>query len=244
MAAAPRASTPQLRGGGITSSPPPSACPCTWWSKRVAPGPLGDRLNLDGPFEALHLSCHGDIARRGPVLALEDETGARALTTISQLVGALSDPARWFSCRPVGRPSWLTWPPQRTLRARTHPRRHPCCTGLGRFGLTATPSPLPSTSMANLPATGATRCSRRCPAGSAPASPGDPAEGRHWHLARLYLGPDGGGALAAGASQSASRPAARNSSSTLPTSRCPSQGGRVRRAQTPHSGCDPRLSER
>jgi hypothetical protein len=26
-----------------------------------APGPLGDRLNLDGPFEALHLSCHGDI---------------------------------------------------------------------------------------------------------------------------------------------------------------------------------------
>jgi hypothetical protein len=37
---------------------------------------LAERLRLDGPFEALHLSCHGDIVEReGPVLLLERAEG-------------------------------------------------------------------------------------------------------------------------------------------------------------------------
>jgi hypothetical protein len=38
---------------------------------------LGERLNSDeGPFEALHLSCHGDIdAKAGPILLLESAEG-------------------------------------------------------------------------------------------------------------------------------------------------------------------------
>ncbi|EGV27914.1 hypothetical protein ThidrDRAFT_4293, partial [Thiorhodococcus drewsii AZ1] len=56
---------------------------------------LGVRLDLDGPFEALHLSCHGDIhPERGPVLALEDVVGDLALADPGELVRSLGDPAR------------------------------------------------------------------------------------------------------------------------------------------------------
>ncbi len=41
----------------------------------------GERLTQEGPFEALHLSCHGDLdPAGGAVLALEDEIGGLALT--------------------------------------------------------------------------------------------------------------------------------------------------------------------
>jgi hypothetical protein len=36
---------------------------------------LGERIAQDGPFEALHLSCHGDIVKGHPVLALEKPVG-------------------------------------------------------------------------------------------------------------------------------------------------------------------------
>lgn len=42
---------------------------------------LKDKLALEGPFEAVHISCHGNIIpSRGPVLILEDEEGNDAVT--------------------------------------------------------------------------------------------------------------------------------------------------------------------
>jgi hypothetical protein len=52
---------------------------------------LADRLTSDeGPFEALHLSCHGDIdAQRGPVLLLETAEGGSQSATAADVVSAL-----------------------------------------------------------------------------------------------------------------------------------------------------------
>ncbi|MDC0994003.1 CHAT domain-containing protein, partial [bacterium] len=56
---------------------------------------LGLRLTQDGPCEALHLSCHGNIdPKRGAVLALEDDVGEKALATVGDLMGELGDPSR------------------------------------------------------------------------------------------------------------------------------------------------------
>jgi hypothetical protein len=168
-----------------------------------APGPLGDRLNLDGPFEALHLSCHGDIdPSQGPVLALEDETGALALTTVSQLVGALGDPRALplvflSACRTAE-------------LADTGPRSsEPFVRELIRAGIANVlgwdGSVYDSDALAfaehfygELASLhGATRAAAVARQALRQRHLSDPAEGRHWHLARLYLGPDGGGALAA-----------------------------------------------
>jgi len=51
---------------------------------------LEERLGTDGPFEGLHLSCHGGIDRdRGPVLALEDETGRPDLVSLADFTDRL-----------------------------------------------------------------------------------------------------------------------------------------------------------
>ena len=50
---------------------------------------LSERLNKEGPFEALHLSCHGDIARSGdPFLLLESPEGELAKATAADLYAA------------------------------------------------------------------------------------------------------------------------------------------------------------
>jgi hypothetical protein len=65
---------------------------------------LRQRIAEDGPFEALHLSCHGDIVRGEPVLALENPEGGLDLTEIPRLSDALGEegkkPALVF-CRPA-----------------------------------------------------------------------------------------------------------------------------------------------
>src|SRR5271170_4792695 len=52
---------------------------------------LGARLTSDeGPFEALHLSCHGDIDReKGPILLLETAAGGADRVGAGAIVGAL-----------------------------------------------------------------------------------------------------------------------------------------------------------
>ena len=52
---------------------------------------LGQRIAQDGPFEALHLSCHGDILKGDPVLALEKPEGGRDLAGIAALSEALGE---------------------------------------------------------------------------------------------------------------------------------------------------------
>ena len=168
-----------------------------------APGPLGERLDLDGPFEALHLSCHGDIdPAQGPVLALEDETGALALTTVGQLVGALGDPRALplvflSACRTAE-------------QADTGPRSsEPFVRELIRAGIANVlgwdGSVYDSDALAFAEHFYGELASLQCaPRAAAVARQalrqrqlGNPQEGRHWHLARLYLGPQGGGPLAA-----------------------------------------------
>ncbi|OLP52765.1 hypothetical protein BJF92_07055 [Rhizobium rhizosphaerae] len=68
---------------------------------------LADRHRDDGPFDILHLSCHGDILRVAgvarPVLLLETETGAAETVTPDRLLAALGErvPALLFlsACR-------------------------------------------------------------------------------------------------------------------------------------------------
>ena len=65
---------------------------------------LGQRIAQDGPFEALHLSCHGDIVKGEPVLALEKPEGGLDLAGIAALSEALGEEERsrvWFFCRPA-----------------------------------------------------------------------------------------------------------------------------------------------
>ena len=53
---------------------------------------LHERLTQGGPFEAVHISCHGDIHRdRGPVLALETPEGGLALTAPGDLAITLGE---------------------------------------------------------------------------------------------------------------------------------------------------------
>lgn len=164
---------------------------------------LRERLDLDGPFEALHLSCHGDIhPQHGPQLALEDETGQLALVHVGQLVDALGDPKRMpliflSACRTAE---------QSEAGKRT---AEPFVRELVRAGVAnvlgwdgsvydadaltyarSFYSELASLQQVPRAAAVARHALRRCQIDN-------PRQGRHWHLARLYLGPAGGGALAA-----------------------------------------------
>ena len=53
---------------------------------------LKDKLSLEGPFEAVHLSCHGDILpSKGPVLVLEDPEGNPDITLPADIINALGE---------------------------------------------------------------------------------------------------------------------------------------------------------
>ena len=94
---------------------------------------LGERLNADeGPFEALHLSCHGDIdPKAGPVLLLETAEGGADKAGPGELVAALgADPPELVflsACRTAefgraaGAPSGCARPPPRERKG--PPRR-------------------------------------------------------------------------------------------------------------------------
>lgn len=51
-------------------------------------GFLKERLAAEGPFDIVHLTCHGHIQHSEPLLALEDEAGDLALTSAAGLVDA------------------------------------------------------------------------------------------------------------------------------------------------------------
>ena len=161
---------------------------------------LGERLAADGPFEALHLSCHGQIGEQGPYLALETETGALHPATAGDLVGAVGQnkPVLTFlsACRtaetdgtgeravtPLARqitmsgiPNVIGWDgsvydTDAIVFART------------LYEQLAKKAEIP---LAVAMARGAVHRA---------ATEADRPENCHWHLARLYLGPTGGGRL-------------------------------------------------
>ena len=189
---------------------------------------LGGRLTSDeGPFEALHLSCHGDIdPALGPVLLLEtaeggaDQVGPGAIV---KALGAVPPPLVFLSaCRTAESAAAAVGGIGR--RDAGDGAIEPCAArgaAAGRVGELARRSRGSwRRRIANVvgwdgsvydadasafarhfyqrarplarPAGGGGR------AAGAAAYEGQTAErGRHWHLARVYLGPQGGGPLCA-----------------------------------------------
>ena len=211
---------------------------------------LTERLRLDGPFDALHLSCHGDIrAPEGgvarPELLFETETGAADPVDPARLIGEVGDrlPPLVFvsACRTAERGGAAAGPRPEGLReagvpwsggAETDP--HTRDGGVG--AVAEAPPDLADPYVRQLADHAAnvigwdgsvydrdaTQFSRdlygalargdTVPVAAAKARRAllqaraeDPKAGRHWHLARVYLGPGGGGALAD--PQAAPRPA-------------------------------------
>ncbi len=186
---------------------------------------LGERLNSDeAPFEALHLSCHGDIhPKMGPVLLLESAEGGEDKAEPGALVAALGadPPALAFlsACRTAefGLPQ---------ARAPSEGRRDGEArrdAGAGPRGpLTAAPFARQlAARIANVvgwdgsvydadASAFATVFYRELANRSAVPRAAAVARrellrtnaenrerGRHWHLARVYCGPQGGGSLCA-----------------------------------------------
>ncbi|MCP5230717.1 MAG: CHAT domain-containing protein [Zoogloeaceae bacterium] len=174
---------------------------------------LGERHHLDGPFEVVHLSCHGDIdASTGPLLALEDDTGALTPATPAQLLRELGDadqlPLLFLSaCRTAEaenrRDGSATEPYARALTRAgianvlgwdgsvyDHDAQRFATLFYRELGLrVAVPR--------------AVALARQ---GLRQAMLTDPKQGRHWHLARLYLAPHGGGPLIAAGLRRRRRP--------------------------------------
>lgn len=167
---------------------------------------LGERLDLDGPFEALHLSCHGDIhPQRGHVLVLEDEVGDVALADAGEIARLLGDPGRTplvflSACRTAEQAGSNEEGARSSEPFVREMTRAGVANVLGWDGSVydadasafaqALYRELASRERVSYAAAVARQALRR-------AGVDDPSRGRHWHLARLYLGPKGGGALAA-----------------------------------------------
>jgi CHAT domain-containing protein len=184
---------------------------------------LGQRIAQDGPFEALHLSCHGDIVKGHPILALEKPEGGLDLVGIDPLSRAFGEedkkPKLVFlsACR-TGEHGAASAFVQSLVRS-----------GVGNaigwdgsvndadaigFAATFYEELARGNSVAYAAA--------RARGGLLRAHLVDLDQGRHWHLARAYCGARGGGALCAAARfsqgcglQGISRPEATTSTGRL-----------------------------
>ncbi|MEM8625458.1 MAG: AAA family ATPase, partial [Pseudomonadota bacterium] len=205
---------------------------------------LRERMRLDGPFEALHVSCHGDIRAPEdggdpvPVLMLEGPAGGGDEVAPEWLIERLGDavPPLVFvsACRTAergtGRKGFV--PPPEGQRARS------MAEGAALFEAAPLsrddPAGMPAESAPELAEPYVRRLAKQAanvigwdgsvydvdatrfaetlydelsrgatvPRATARARRAlfrlrneDPRLGRHWHLARVYLGPGGGGAL-------------------------------------------------
>ncbi len=159
---------------------------------------LKDRLADDGPFEVMHLTCHGAIGKDGPVLALEDEGGDLYYASAAELADTLGGekPGLLFvsACRSAedgGDES----APLAILLTRADV---PAVLGWDGSVHDTDASHFAREMYAALahhdtPAFAVAKARQYLLA----AHRADAREGQHWHLARLYVGPEGGGALCA-----------------------------------------------
>jgi tetratricopeptide (TPR) repeat protein len=161
---------------------------------------LAERLASDGPFEALHLSCHGNIdPTHGPYLAFENETGGMKPAFVGDVVNLLGNtdhtPLVFLSaCHTAVRQvdASVESFARELVRAGAH-------NVLGWDGSVKDADAAVFSQafyrelalFKEVPQ--ATALARRA---LRQQNRGDPEQGRHWHLARLYLGTQGGGALA------------------------------------------------
>ena len=160
---------------------------------------LKDRIAQDGPFEVVHISCHGDIVDgHDPVLALETPEGRVDLTTPGDLAGVLG-------CEKA---SLVFLSACRTAESENEGGAvvEPYVRELVRTGI---PNALGwDGSVYDADAIDFARVFYGELAEHAPvpfavamarhsliqAHLNDPEQGRHWHLARVYTGPSGAGA--------------------------------------------------
>ena len=159
-----------------------------------------ERLAQDGPFEAIHLSCHGDLLRDGgPALALETPEGDLALTRpgdFARLLGEKKATLVFLSaCRTAesrqDATATITEPFVRALI------RAGVAIALGWDGSVYDGDAIHfARSFYSELAHHAT-----VPFAAAMARAAllrthreDPRQGQHWHLARVYAGPTGAGA--------------------------------------------------
>ena len=168
---------------------------------------LQDRLAADGPFDVLHLSCHGDIdKRRGPVLALEDDRGGVALTDVPLLVGSIGEADRLpllflSACRTAER---VESGEEGRRRAAEPMVRELIRAGVAHvLGWDGSVRDVDAAAFAEYfydeLAQGRTvaQAAARARSKLLQTARTDPNRGAHWHLARLYVGARGGGALIA-----------------------------------------------
>ncbi len=186
-------------------------------------GPLGARLtSSEGPFDAVHLSCHVYIDKNlGPVLLLQTLEGVAAPATPGDLMEAFGE----------ARPPLLVLSASRT--AEWDAVAAPLALQLATFtpnvvGWDGSVYDHDATAFA---AEFYQRLGRRASVARAVAHgrralwrarEQDPRQGRHWHLARLYLGPGGGGPLCA-----ADKPSRPLATDTTPIAFLDARRGRV-----------------
>ena len=160
---------------------------------------LGQRIAEDGPFEALHLSCHGEIVKGEPVLALENAEGGLDLTGIAKLSEVLGEegkqPALVFlsACRTGEHGTAAAAFVQSLVRSGI----------LNALGWDGSVYDSDAIGFAEIfyeelaRGSSVAYAAARARGALLRAHLVEPRQGRHWHLARVYLGPRGGGALRA-----------------------------------------------
>jgi hypothetical protein len=157
---------------------------------------LSPRLANEGGADALHLSCHGDIKNNEPVLILESPRGDPAPASSAQLTKALGQkkpPLLFLSaCRTAEQPETATSLSLRLIRS-----------GVANvIGWDGSVFDCDASDFAHAFYRELTNATAPYAAAIARgellrALENDPdhRRGRHWHLARIYLGSAGGGAI-------------------------------------------------
>jgi hypothetical protein len=160
---------------------------------------LAQRIAQDGPFEALHLSCHGNIEKGEPFLSLESPEGRESRVKIAELSEALGEedkkPALVFlsACRTGEHGTAASSLIQSLVRSGVY-------NAIGWDG-----SVFDDDAIAFAEIFYKELVAGRSVAYAAARARGallrrhltKPSRGRHWHLARVYVGPRGGGPLCA-----------------------------------------------
>jgi hypothetical protein len=156
---------------------------------------LRDRALQEEAFEAVHLSCHGEVGKEGAFLALESSEGKLELATAANLVKALGEkkpPLLFLSaCRTAEQVDAATPLTQDLIRAGVP-------NVLGWDGsvydsdamLFAKEFYVAVSHHETVVHAAAAARQKMLSAHLA-----DQAQCRHWHLARVYSGPEGGGPL-------------------------------------------------
>ena len=128
------AAGPRLRGGGGGHPQGDrSACRRADGRGERLPGIPPPRLANEGPFEALHLSCHGDIGKDGPKLLLEEPGGRASRSPPPPTSSRPSAPTSraWCSSPPAARPN-MKRKARRSPWSCCAPACPPCSAGTAR----------------------------------------------------------------------------------------------------------------